>query len=73
MFVPSTGSIDASRLYLRLLFNAQRKQAILSLVLGVLESLGTIYIGFLLDRDAIAFVFLITILMLRPQGLFGRV
>ena len=44
-----------------------------SLILGVLESLGTIYIGFLLDRDAIAFVFLITILMLRPQGLFGRV
>lgn len=44
-----------------------------SLMLGVLESLGTIYIGFLLDRDAIAFVFLITILMIRPQGLFGRV
>lgn len=43
-----------------------------SLLLGVLESLGTIYLGFLLDRDAIAFVFLILVLMVRPQGLFGR-
>jgi branched-subunit amino acid ABC-type transport system permease component len=25
-----------------------------------------------LDRDAIAFAFLIAVLMLRPQGLFGR-
>ena len=43
-----------------------------SLLLGVLESAGTIYLGFLLDRDAIAFVFLIAVLMIRPNGLFGR-
>lgn len=49
-----------------------RGTLVASLMLGVLESLGTIYVGFLLDRDAIAFVFLIVVLMIRPQGLFGR-
>jgi branched-chain amino acid transport system permease protein len=42
-----------------------------SMLLGVLESFGTIYIGHLLDRDAIAFAFLILVLMFRPQGLLG--
>lgn len=45
---------------------------IASLVLGILEAYGTIYLGKLLDRDAIAFAFLIIVLMLRPQGLFSR-
>ena len=45
---------------------------IASLVLGVLEAYGTIYLGKVLDRDAIAFAFLIIVLMLRPQGLFAR-
>ncbi len=44
---------------------------IASLLLGVVEAFGTIYIGSLLDRDAIAFAFLIVILMIRPQGLFA--
>lgn len=43
-----------------------------ALALGVIESFGTIYVGHLLDRDAIAFAFLILVLMLRPQGLMGR-
>lgn len=43
-----------------------------SLALGVIESFGTIYLGHLLDRDAIAFAFLILVLMIRPQGLLGR-
>jgi branched-chain amino acid transport system permease protein len=44
---------------------------IASLLLGVVEAYGTIYIGSILDRDAIAFAFLIVILMIRPQGLFA--
>ena len=44
---------------------------IASLLLGVVEAFGTIYIGSVLDRDAIAFAVLIFILMLRPQGLFA--
>ncbi len=43
-----------------------------ALVLGVIEAFGTIYLGKLLDRNAIAFAFLILVLMLRPQGLFAR-
>jgi branched-chain amino acid transport system permease protein len=42
-----------------------------SLLLGVIEAFGTIYIGSVLDRDAIAFAFLIVVLMIRPQGLFA--
>lgn len=43
-----------------------------ALVLGVVEAYGTIYLGKLLDRNAIAFAFLILVLMIRPQGLFTR-
>jgi branched-chain amino acid transport system permease protein len=49
-----------------------RGTLIASLALGVIESFGTIYLGNLLDRDAIAFAFLILVLMWRPQGLLGR-
>jgi branched-chain amino acid transport system permease protein len=44
---------------------------IASLVLGIVEAFGTIYVGDLLDRDAIAFAFLIFVLMLRPHGIFS--
>lgn len=42
-----------------------------SLVLGLVESYGTIFVGSFLDRDAIAFVALIAVLLIRPQGLSG--
>ena len=42
-----------------------------SLLLGVVESFGTLYLDKVMDRDAIAFLFLIVMLMLRPQGLLG--
>jgi branched-chain amino acid transport system permease protein len=44
---------------------------IASLVLGLVESYGTIFVGHLLDRDAIAFLFLIGVLIVRPHGLGG--
>lgn len=44
---------------------------IASLILGVVESYGTVYLGNLLDRDAMAFLFLIVVLMVRPHGLIG--
>ncbi len=49
-----------------------RGTLVASLALGVIEAFGTIYLGTVLDRDAIAFAFLILVLMVRPQGLFGR-
>jgi branched-chain amino acid transport system permease protein len=44
---------------------------IASLLLGIIEAFGTIYIGSFLDRDAIAFAFLIVVLMIRPRGLIS--
>jgi len=49
-----------------------RGTLVAALALGVIESFGTIYLGDLLDRDAIAFAFLIVVLMVRPQGLLAR-
>lgn len=49
-----------------------RGTLVAALALGVIEAFGTIYLGNVLDRDAIAFAFLIAILMIRPQGLFGK-
>ena len=49
-----------------------RGTLVAALALGVIEAYGTIYLQAYLDRDAIAFAFLIAILMFRPQGLFGR-
>ncbi|MFO1294302.1 MAG: branched-chain amino acid ABC transporter permease [Rubrivivax sp.] len=40
-----------------------------SLGLGVVEAFGTIYIDKFVDRDAIAFLALIAVLVLRPEGL----
>ena len=49
-----------------------RGTLIASLVLGVVESFGAIYLADIFDRDAIGFLFLIVVLMIRPQGLLGR-
>jgi len=49
-----------------------RGTLIASLVLGVVEAFGAIYLADIFDRDAIGFLFLIVVLMARPQGLLGR-
>lgn len=48
-----------------------RGTLVASLVLGLVESYGTIFFGAWLDRDAIAFLALIILLMIRPQGFAG--
>ena len=48
-----------------------RGTLIASLILGFVEAYGTIFIGSWLDRDAIAFLALIIVLMIRPQGFTG--
>ncbi len=49
-----------------------RGTLIASFALGIIEAFGTIFIGHILDRDAIAFLFMIVVLMVRPQGLLGQ-
>jgi branched-chain amino acid transport system permease protein len=48
-----------------------RGTLIASLMLGFLESYGTVLVGAWLDRDAIAFLALIALLMIKPQGFVG--
>jgi branched-chain amino acid transport system permease protein len=48
---------------------SMRGTLIASFALGLVESFGTVFIGSYLDRDAIAFLFLIIVLIARPQGL----
>lgn len=43
-----------------------------ALSLGLVEAIVTGYFNLPLGRDAIAFVLLIVVLLVRPQGLFGR-
>ena len=47
-----------------------RGTLVASIAIGIVESFGTVYIGHILDRDALAFAFLVVALMIRPQGLF---
>jgi branched-chain amino acid transport system permease protein len=49
-----------------------RGTLIASLILGVVEAFGAVYLADIFDRDAIGFLFLIVVLMARPQGLLGR-
>jgi branched-chain amino acid transport system permease protein len=48
-----------------------RGTLIASLFLALIESYGTIFVGSYLNRDAIAFLALILVLMARPQGFTG--
>jgi branched-chain amino acid transport system permease protein len=49
-----------------------RGTLIASLILGVVEAFGAVYLADIFDRDASGFLFLIVVLMVRPQGLLGR-
>jgi branched-chain amino acid transport system permease protein len=48
-----------------------RGTLIASFALGLVESFGTVFVSSYLDRDALAFLFLIIVLLVRPQGLTG--
>ena len=47
-----------------------RGTLVAAIAIGIVESFGTVYVGHILDRDALAFAFLVIALMIRPQGLF---
>ena len=49
-----------------------RGTLVASIVLGIAESFGSVYLNGALDRDAIAFLCVIVALLVRPEGLFGR-
>lgn len=43
-----------------------------AMLIGLVETFVVMYAGYVLPRDAIAFIVLIVILLARPQGLLGR-
>lgn len=43
-----------------------------ALAIGIIEAFGTLYLGNIMDRDSIAFAFLIVVLMFKPKGLFAK-
>lgn len=52
---------------------SMRGTLIACFALGVIEAYGTTsFLGEIMNRDAIAFAFLVLVLMVRPQGLFVR-
>ena len=72
---PTMGSVPSYKMLAIIVLGGLgnvRGTLVASLALGVLESFGTIYMGHLMDRDAIAFLFLVAVLMWRPQGIFAR-
>lgn len=71
---PSMGSVPSYKSLAIIVLGglgSVRGTLIASLAIGVIESFGTIYLGHIMDRDALAFAFLILVLMVRPQGLLG--
>jgi branched-chain amino acid transport system permease protein len=50
---------------------SMRGTLLASFALGLVESFGTVFVSSYLDRDALAFLFLIVVLIIRPQGLTG--
>ena len=72
---PTMGSVPSYKMLAIIVLGGLgnvRGTLIAAILLGIIESYGTIYLDDLLDRDSIAFVFLIIALMIRPQGLFQR-
>ena len=72
---PTMGSVPSYKMLAIIVLGGLgnvRGTLIAAVLLGIIESYGTIYLDDLLDRDSIAFVFLIIALMIRPQGLFQR-
>lgn len=43
-----------------------------SVLFGLIESFGTVMLDQVMDRDAVAFLFMLVMLLLRPQGLLGK-
>ena len=43
-----------------------------SILFGLIESFGTVMLDQVMDRDAVAFLFMLLMLLVRPQGLLGK-
>ncbi|QTA38336.1 branched-chain amino acid ABC transporter permease [Thermosipho ferrireducens] len=72
---PTMGEIPSYKAFVVIVlggFGSIRGAIIAGFLLAIVETFIVYYFGFLLPRDAIAFLAMIAILMFKPEGLFGR-
>jgi branched-chain amino acid transport system permease protein len=73
---PTMGSVPSYKAFVVVVlggFGSIRGAVVASYILALVETFVVYYFGFLLPRDAIAFLTMILLLMFKPEGLFGKV
>lgn len=73
---PTMGSVPSYKAFVVVVlggFGSIRGAVMASYILALVETLIVYKFGFLLPRDAIAFLAMIALLMFKPEGLFGKV
>lgn len=73
---PTMGSVPSYKAFVVVVlggFGSIKGAILASYILALVETLVVYKFGFLLPRDAIAFLAMIALLMFKPEGLFGKV
>lgn len=76
MVYPTMGSVPSYKAFVVVVlggFGSIRGAVVASYILAFVETFVVYKFGFLLPRDAIAFLTMILLLMFKPEGLFGKV
>jgi branched-chain amino acid transport system permease protein len=73
--LPTMGSVTSYKMFAIVVLGGMGSipgTIIAALIIGMAETIMSAYFGFIMPRDAIAFTAMILILIVRPQGLFGK-
>jgi branched-chain amino acid transport system permease protein len=73
--LPTMGSVTSYKMFAIVVLGGMGSipgTIIAGLIIGMAETIMSAYFGFIMPRDAIAFTAMILILIVRPQGLFGK-
>jgi branched-chain amino acid transport system permease protein len=73
--LPTMGSVTSYKMFAIVVLGGMGSipgTIIAALIIGMAETIMSAYFGFIMPRDAIAFTAMILILIVQPQGLFGK-
>jgi branched-chain amino acid transport system permease protein len=73
--LPTMGSVTSYKMFAIVVLGGMGSipgTIIAALIIGMAETIMSAYFGFIMPRDAIAFTAMILILIIQPQGLFGK-
>ena len=73
--LPTMGSVTSYKMFAIVVLGGMGSipgTIIAGLIIGMAETIMSAYFGFIMPRDAIAFSAMILILIVQPQGLFGK-